>query len=119
MLRWQLIVKCATNDVLVCIYLVRCILDVRIIEGKFPIKEDDVRIVSSPRVSIKIVMHVFSFLPDHRNRYEEWQSLRLREESMFGKLCFSLVARTKSFILRYLGICATCSYLLLELLYFE
>ena len=53
-LRWQLTIKWATNDMLMCSYLALCILDVRIIEGKFSVKEDDVRFGISPRVSIKV-----------------------------------------------------------------
>ena len=37
------------------------------------------------------VMHVFSFPSDYHNRCEKWQSLRPREESKFGKLCFSVL----------------------------
>ena len=90
-LRWQLTIKCATNDVLACSYLTRCILDVRIIEGKLSVKEDDVRVVISPGVSINLCDACFLFPYDHRNRCEEWQSLRPREESKFGKLYFSLL----------------------------
>ena len=71
-LRWQLTIKCATNDVLVCSYLARCILDVRIIEGKFSVTEDDVRIMSSPRVSINVRDACFIIFPsDHCNHCEE------------------------------------------------
>ena len=54
MLRGQLIIKCATNDVSVCSYLVRCILDIRMIDGKLHVKKDDVRVVISPRVIINV-----------------------------------------------------------------
>ena len=43
-----------------CSYLVRCILDVRFIEGKLSIKRYDVRIVISLRVSIKNLWCMFS-----------------------------------------------------------
>ena len=52
--RGQLVIKCATNDVLVCSYLVRCILDIRMIEDKLLVKKDDVRFVISRHVSINV-----------------------------------------------------------------
>ena len=96
-LRWQLTIKCATNDVLVCSYLIRCTLDVRIIEGKLSIKKYDVRVVISPRVNIDDCDVCFLVSPDHRNRCEEWQSLRPREESKFGKLYFLLLGKLNFF----------------------
>ena len=54
MLRGQLIIKCATNDVLAYSYLVRCILVIRMIEDKLVVRKDDVRVMISRHVSINV-----------------------------------------------------------------